>query len=156
MWKDSEKAKEYRREWQRNFRENNPEYIRAQYQKHKEKKIKKSQEWYAKNLIGSFEKKIRGLLYIAKKRAKKKNIEFSIGAEDLEKVTHCPLLGIEFSFSNTRASRHDSPSIDRIDPSKGYIPGNVWVISQKANTIKSNATLNELKLIYTNLKKKMA
>ena len=98
MWKDSEKAKEYRREWQRNFRENNPEYIRAQYQKHKEKKIKKSQEWYAKNLIGSFEKKIRGLLYIAKKRAKKKNIEFSIGAEDLEKVTHCPLLGIEFSF----------------------------------------------------------
>ena len=38
-----------------------------------------------------------------------------------------------------------SPSLDRIIPELGYVPGNVQVISHQANTMKSNATLKELK-----------
>ena len=41
-------------------------------------------------------------------------------------------------------------SLDRIDSSKGYVKDNIWVISHKANSIKNNATLTELKLIIKN------
>lgn len=40
-----------------------------------------------------------------------------------------------------------SPSLDRVDNTRGYVPGNVLVISWKANQIKSNATLAELESI---------
>jgi hypothetical protein len=41
----------------------------------------------------------------------------------------------------------NSPSLDRIDPTKGYVKGNVWIISSKANTFKSYATHEELKIL---------
>jgi hypothetical protein len=41
----------------------------------------------------------------------------------------------------------NSPSIDRIDPARGYIKENIWVISHRANQIKSDASHEELKLV---------
>ncbi len=46
----------------------------------------------------------------------------------------------------------DSPSLDKIIPKLGYVKGNVWVVSNKANRIKSNATIEELELLVKNLK----
>lgn len=46
----------------------------------------------------------------------------------------------------------NSASIDRIDNDKRYVKGNVWIISTKANRIKSNATLAELELLVSKLK----
>ena len=40
-----------------------------------------------------------------------------------------------------------SPTLDRIVPSLGYVPGNVVVISHKANSIKSNATAAEIRAV---------
>jgi hypothetical protein len=40
-----------------------------------------------------------------------------------------------------------SPSLDRIDPSRGYIPGNVQVISNRANLLKRDGTLREIVLL---------
>lgn len=78
-------------------------------------------------------------------RAKKAGIEFNLDVEDFNIPTHCPVLGIELKRGKLRSCKSSSPSVDRIDPNKGYIKGNVWVISQKANCMKNDATLDELK-----------
>jgi hypothetical protein len=54
---------------------------------------------------------------------------------------------------NQRKKSPNSPSLDKIIPSKGYIKGNVWVISNRANTLKNDASLQELELLVENLKK---
>lgn len=89
----------------------------------------------------------------ARQRAKKKNIPFDIDADYLRLniPSHCPIFGTPLEWSTYRGlgrcALPNSPSLDRIDPAKGYVKGNVWIISNKANTIKSNATHEELKLV---------
>jgi hypothetical protein len=155
LWRDSAEGREYRRNWQREFRKRNPEYQREMYLKHRDRRIKDSQDWYKNNLIGTFENKLKSLLYVAKRRAKRKGIDFAVTRDDFEKMTHCPLLGIEFCFSNGREDKANSPSIDRIDPSLGYVPGNVWIISMRANQIKSDSSVSELEALAKNLKRKI-
>ena len=87
----------------------------------------------------------------AKNRAKKKGLEFSITEDDFEIPELCPLLEIPM-YKNPEQACDNSYSLDRIDSSKGYIPGNVWVISNRANKIKNDATLEELELLVKNLK----
>lgn len=152
---DAEKQREYRRNWQREFRKNNPDYYRQRYQKNREKIIEQSRAYYKKNLVGGFKEKLRSLLYNAKRRAEKKNIEYAIDETHFRKTSRCPLLGIKLSFNNGRSDKSSSPSIDRIDPAKGYVPGNVWIISTRANQIKNDATLDELLAITRNLQKKL-
>lgn len=43
----------------------------------------------------------------------------------------------------TMVAQPNWPSLDRWDSSKGYVPGNVFVISYRANTLKNSATLDE-------------
>lgn len=86
----------------------------------------------------------------AKQRAERKGLEFTITEDDIIIPDKCPILNVPFQFG-TKASYDYSPSLDRIDTTKGYIKGNVWVISKKANTMKSNATWEELKTFATNI-----
>ena len=51
-------------------------------------------------------------------------------------------------FGGTGSIKDNSASIDRFDTTAGYIKGNVWIISDKANRMKSNATIEEIKKIY--------
>lgn len=90
----------------------------------------------------------------AKNRAKRKNIEFDISEDDFELPSICPLLNIPM-WKNPDKACPNSYSLDRIDPKKGYIKGNVWVVSKRANAIKSDATLEELELLVSNLRKKV-
>ena len=76
----------------------------------------------------------------AKSRSKIRGIEFSISLEEVLIPEHCPILGIKLE----RLDNDTAASLDRIDPTKGYISGNVWVISNKANRMKSDASLEEL------------
>lgn len=56
----------------------------------------------------------------------------------------CPYLGIKLT-TVVDGGRHESnASLDRIDNTKGYIKGNVQVISSKANFMKRNASIEEL------------
>lgn len=79
-----------------------------------------------------------------------RGIEFNITAEDVPDFpSHCPVLGIPLLFIQRDKGGwyDDNPSIDRIDPTKGYIKGNIRVISNRANRLKCNATLEELEKV---------
>lgn len=89
----------------------------------------------------------------AKERSRLKGLPFNLDAEYLLAMapSHCPIFGIPLEWSCFRSEKKgplpNSPSLDRIIPSLGYVKGNVWIISHRANTIKSNASHEELKLI---------
>lgn len=85
-----------------------------------------------------------------KQSAKKRGISFELTKQDLDDIglpLRCPVFGIELRFNNGKVE-DDSYSFDRIDSSKGYTRDNLVVISYKANRLKSNATLEELKMLY--------
>lgn len=73
-------------------------------------------------------------------------MEFDIEYNDIIQNTHCPYLGIELTEIMGQGIVWSNKSIDRIDNTLGYVKGNVEVISWKANSIKSNATIEELLL----------
>ena len=90
------------------------------------------------------------MLARAKSRAKKNNLAFNIELDDIVIPERCPLLGIKIESTEVRNSPNN-PSLDKIIPEKGYIKGNVWIISNRANTLKNDATLTELKTLVENL-----
>lgn len=94
------------------------------------------------------------LLWNSKSRAKKMSLAFDLTLDDIKIPEVCPLLGIPL-FSSGGIIIDNSPSLDRIDSSKGYVKENVWVISHKANTMKSDATLEELETLVKNLRAKI-
>jgi hypothetical protein len=94
------------------------------------------------------------LLGQARYRAKKKGIEFNLELSDVVIPKICPVLKIPLSAgSSSGGPRGCSPSLDRIDNTKGYIKGNVQVMSHKANTMKHCADNNELILFANWIKK---
>lgn len=94
------------------------------------------------------------LFWAAKTKCKRLGIEFSIVMEDLILPEKCPLLGIPLKI-NYGIRDYSSPSLDRIDPSKGYTKDNVWVISWRANDLKGNGSLEELTMLVKNLNFKL-
>lgn len=87
----------------------------------------------------------------SKKRAKLKNFNHNLTKQWLlaNIPEYCPVLGIKLSFSG---NRDNSPSLDRFDNNKGYTTDNVRIISFRANSLKSNATLAELEAIVRYMK----
>lgn len=82
----------------------------------------------------------------AKTRARNRGLEFDIEVSDIEIPRDCPILGIPLYVTTGKPGAYDnSPSLDRHDANKGYVKGNVWVISQLANSMKSNASNEDLK-----------
>lgn len=86
------------------------------------------------------------LLKRVKERAKKQNLEVDITLDDISISAFCPILGIPLQVNTGHmGGLSNSPSLDRKDSAKGYVKGNVWVISQLANQMKSNATVDQLR-----------
>lgn len=94
----------------------------------------------------------RLMLSKARQRAKKFGLECTITLTDICVPETCPLLGMPLFVNVQQGAGPNSPSLDRKDSTKGYVPGNVWVISYRANTIKSDATADELMTIATALR----
>jgi hypothetical protein len=88
---------------------------------------------------------VKRLLWTARSRAKRKGLDCSIEESDIVIPTHCPYLGIELVLRATKKTpRTAVASLDRIDTKLGYVKGNVEVISWLANTMKNNATPEQL------------
>jgi hypothetical protein len=91
------------------------------------------------------------LLSRAKRSSKVKGLEFNLDLSDIQIPEYCTLLGIKLTSALGYGQLESNSSIDRIDSTKGYVKGNVWIISRKANTMKSNATKEQLILFANNI-----
>lgn len=129
----------------------------------KEAKARKARERYAKHVgevreyvVDPDAEKYRGtkayrLYHGAKSRSKANNLPFDLDivfvASLLEESKVCPLLEVE--YDNGKYTQ----SLDKIIPELGYTKSNVWIVSRRANTIKNDASLEELTLLLSNFKR---
>lgn len=79
----------------------------------------------------------------ARRRARGRSVKFSLTLNSIQIPAFCPALGIPIVLGESRSSQ--SPSLDRIVPCRGYVAGNVRVISDKANRLKGALSLEELR-----------
>lgn len=84
------------------------------------------------------------MLRSAKIRAAAKGLPFDLTLDDLPLLTHCPVFGLEFKRSRRGESRDATPTLDEIVRGRGYVRGNVVVVSHLANLIKNKATIEQL------------
>lgn len=97
-------------------------------------------------------KYLKESLHDAKRRAKKKNLEFNININDLVIYEKCPALNVSLQRGKGQAT-YNSPSLDRINTKLGYVKGNICYISHRANSLKRDATIKEIKQIIKYMKK---
>lgn len=90
---------------------------------------------------------IKCLLHRLRRRAKLKNMECTLTEKDIVIPTHCPVLGFELKLDNDK-QQYNSPSVDRLDSSKGYTPDNIRVISWRANNLKKDSTIEEIERVF--------
>jgi hypothetical protein len=83
----------------------------------------------------------------AKSRARRLEQDFDISLSDLFMPEMCPVLNIPLFRTEGKAT-DNSPSLDRIDNSKGYIKGNVRIISHKANKHKADLSLEDIHRLF--------
>ena len=106
--------------------------------------IERKAEWHQeKNNKKSITDKIESMLVRAKNRSEEKNVPFNITIEDITFTEICPLLNIPLNWKGGSRDK-DTPSLDRIIPELGYVKGNVRIISNLANMMKSYASAQEL------------
>lgn len=122
-----------------------PETRRA-YNRDRYEVVKKQKHRYAQK------RPEHNLLMKRWRRVKGTDIPFTITEKDVIIPTHCPVLGIPLLIRPSMKDRERSAVIDRINPKRGYVPGNIVVISYRANRIKNDATLKELKALVRWLK----
>lgn len=87
---------------------------------------------------------------VAKARAAERDIEFTIEPSDVPEIpTLCPILLVPLTeTAHGLAGRATAPSLDRIDPQFGYIPGNLQILSWRANVLKGDATPEDIEKLY--------
>lgn len=142
--------KEVNKDRVKTWRLEHPEEYKAQVKRckknQKERMLKDEdygKEVRLKKLILSRKNFTGTLVTRAKLRAAKLSIPFNLNKEDIIIPDVCPLLEVPLTFG-TKEDYLFTPSLDRIEPSKGYVKSNVRVISMLANTMKSNATKDQL------------
>lgn len=124
----------------KNFLLIHPERRKETKERHRVKRSQNMKLW-ATHVIGTI-----------RARSIKQKIPFNLTPEDIISVIPkdrlCPALGIPLNWSSRGGISRNSPSIDRIVPSLGYIAGNIAIISHKANSMKQDAVdSNELRLL---------
>lgn len=116
---------------------------KEKYKRNRSKYLKRSKNQYkVRKRKAKIDPRIT-LLENAKTSARLRQIEFNLTIEDIVVPNICPILLIPMKF-NKKVLGDDSYSVDRIDNTKGYIPGNIGVISYKANRHKANMSKEDI------------
>jgi hypothetical protein len=122
------------------------EYQRQWYHKHNETEHVRQKDYAKLPQVITRRKELRDanperfLWRGAKNRALKKDLNFNIEVDDIIIPEFCPILGIKLERFNIKSA----PSLDRVDNTKGYIKGNVRVISRRANTMKGDMSIQDI------------
>jgi hypothetical protein len=144
-------------------REKNPNACKERYARDKVRMLSRTRIWANKNKeqirARRFERYANNipkvLLKTSLHRAKTKGMEHTLKLEDIKIPENCPVLGIPLLYEKSNGMpRHNSPSIDRIDNTRGYTKDNIVIVSRRANVLKNDASVEELKKIvifYDNL-----
>ena len=85
------------------------------------------------------------MLSAARERAKKRGLPYDLTIDDIIVPERCPVfpwLVLEVA-SGKQGGLPNSPALDRFVPSLGYVRGNVQVISNRANSLKGDGSLEE-------------
>jgi len=94
---------------------------------------------------------LKQLLIQLHRNARKRGLEFSLTKADLLPMpTHCPVLGTALDYSG--GGGPNAASIDRTDSARGYFPDNVVIMSRRANTLKNNASVEEMEKVLAYLR----
>lgn len=117
------------------------------YRLEKADDIKRRRESYRLNHIE------QTILTATRNHARKRNLEFNLELTDILIPEYCPYLNIPIIRKYGVGRQFDAPSIDRLDSTKGYIKGNIQIISDLANRMKSNSTKEQLIIFATNVLK---
>jgi hypothetical protein len=89
---------------------------------------------------------IKAMLIAAKHRAKLAGIPFNLVEDDIQMPLYCPILGVKLIYGAAGKLNwaNNTASLDRINNNKGYVKGNVHIVSSKFNTLKSNLSVDEI------------
>ena len=108
----------------------------------------RSTDWYKEN-HRRWEKEYRrrfpekALYRSCKKRSQREGIPFDIELSDIVIPDKCPILDTPIVYGSE--NKNEWPSVDKVNPAKGYTKSNVRVISYRANRMKSNMTIDDVK-----------
>ena len=115
----------------------------------------KMKERYTKNPVPQ-------MLSNAKIRAKKKGVPFKITAAHIRSIwpadNNCPILKVKFDmgYSKVPGKKKDkfyAPSLDRVEPKLGYVPGNLLIVCDIVNRVKQDASIEILEQVFKFYKK---
>ena len=137
----SQKYRQEKKEYYQKYRQENKEY----YQEYNKKYYQENKEYYQKYEKEYYKEKPWVRMTIEAK--KRKHLPFNITSEYIKSIwpkdNKCPALGIELKQGVIKVI-DSSPTLDRIDNSKGYIKGNVQIVCNLANRIMTSATADQV------------
>lgn len=148
-----EKNKKARMQLTNEYRRANPEKVKKYYtvnwEKHGERyKAERTEKRRAAFLADPKGAWLLETFRAARVRAKKNDLPFDVDIPRIELPDFCPILGIPLNYHRSLGGVHEeSPSLDRKRPHLGYVESNLRVISNRANTLKNNATAMELRSV---------
>ena len=146
-YRASGREREYQQAYYAANREKKVAYARV-YAEVNRAKLKAKQAYYATSPAGRCSAK--------RAQCKERGIPFGLNASHFDRSrlhgTPCPVLGIPMR-NDVEQGHPQEMHMDRMRPEFGYVPGNIRWVSGRANRLKNNATLEEVRLILADLER---
>jgi hypothetical protein len=145
QWREANRSKA--REASKRWRESNKDSLREYMRKRSSSEYFRD---YRKAYLARRDVRMLVLITQAKGRAKRNGMAFEDGVMRFRAAPpdRCACCGAALDYSTTIGrDTSRSPSLDRVDNTKGYTTGNTCVICARCNLLKRDASLREVEQI---------